>query len=143
MKTKENGTVIVERTEFGKDHWSLFAYCETRAVDYRGVLDPAHLRLKNSVLRGMNYRSMTNEWKPEYGTRLKGFWNEDSSKNAHLQLSDHDDLDCLDDLEAEGLIEHVGTGLHPAIVMTKKGREVASELREHKANGGMFANFEA
>ena len=36
--------------EFGKDHWSLFAYIETRCVDHKGVLDLAHMRTKNSRL---------------------------------------------------------------------------------------------
>lgn len=118
---------------FGKDHWSLFAYCETRAVDYKGVLALEHMTVKNPAIRG--------GWKPEYGTRLKGYWKEDGTTDETLKLQDHDDLDCLDELEEAGLIKNIGSGLNPAVKLTDLGKKVASDLREHKANGGMFANF--
>lgn len=125
--------------QFGKDHWSLFAYVETRAVDYKGFLDIVHLRTKNTAiattLLGQNF------WKPEYGTRLKGYFKTDDTKDDSKLLRNHDDHDCLDDLEAAGLLENVGTLVNPYAELTKEGRRVASLLREHKSKGGQFAEF--
>lgn len=120
--------VTIEK--FGKDHWSLLGYIECRCVESStafGELDARHLSCKKSSM-----------WKPEYGTRLKGFF---QSKDPNLQLTDHDDFDCLDDLENAGLIEILSMA-NLWISMTKLGNEVAGDLRSHKANGGSFANFE-
>ena len=58
--------------DFGKDHWSLLAYVEYRAVNHKGFLDIKHLRCKNLAISttplGQNF------WKPEYGSRLKGYF---------------------------------------------------------------------
>ena len=85
----------------------------------------------------------THEWKPEWGTRLKGFAIDKNYEviDKSLRLPNHDDLDCFDDLENAGLIENLGTGLNPAAKLTKKGFAIASELRKHKADGGSFSNF--
>ena len=138
--------------KFGKDHWSLLAYIETRCVDYKGILDVAHLRIKNPAIGMGSYHAPYNrpDWKPEWGTRLKGYFlpslDKDGKKNevinSRRRLDDHDDLDCADDLERVGYLKNIGTGLNPAYNMTKLGNQVASLLREHKTNGGQFANFE-
>jgi len=126
---------------FGKDHWSLFAYIGTRVSDYKGKLDLAHLRIKNPALQQNMLGTMM--WKPEYGTRLKGYWNQDGSKNTSLLLLDHDDFDCLDDLEEAGLIKSFGTGLNPAYQLTKLGAKIHSELLLHKQAGKNFSDFSA
>ena len=113
--------------QFGKDHWSLLLYIETRIYNYKGVLGVQHMRNKNSP-----------GWQPEYGTRLFGYWNKD---NSLLQLSNHDDYDCLDDLEMAGLIENIGTGLCPVCTITKKGAKMLSQLLLYKQNGGHCSNF--
>jgi len=80
-------------------------------------------------------------WKPEYGTRLKGFWKEDKTTDPSRQLLDHDDIDCMDDLEDAGVIKNIGSGIHPVIRFTEFGHAVANRLREHKRDGGNFAGF--
>jgi hypothetical protein len=133
---------MINIIDFGKDHWSLLAYVETRCVDYKGILDKKHLRIKNEIDKsGSDYYFSQTEWKPEYGTRLFGYFKEDGTKDKHRQLKNHDDLDCLEDLEDAGLIENIGTGLHPAVKLRKLGIAVTSQLREHKTNGGTFATF--
>ena len=128
--------------KFGKDHWSLFAYIETRTVDYNGILDKSHLRIKNDVVRNSTPYPINVYWKPEYGTKLKGYFDK---KDKKLQLPNHDDLDCFDDLKKAGLIKNMGTGFNPVLnhpaELTKFGISVASKLRNHKANGGYFSNF--
>lgn len=123
-------TVPVER--FGKDHWSVLAYLECCAVDAKGKLDLRRMRcdadrhpgLVNAVLDEI-------QLKKKYPTYLA---------DREL-LADHDDWDCVDDLEAAGFVEQVGTGIHPVIKMTELGLEVAAALRAHKAGGGYFALF--
>lgn len=123
--------------DFGKDHWSLLAYIETRCVDYRGVLDVSHLRIKNSAIgTGAPYNRP--KWKSEWGTRLAGYF---ESKDESRQIKNHDDLDCQTDLENAGYIENMGTGLNPACKMTKLGNQVASLLRQHKTDGKHYATF--
>lgn len=119
--------------QFGKDHWSLLLYIETRIRDYEGVLDLCQIRIKNPIIRP--------GWKPEYGTRLFGYWNKDKTTNSLLRLHNHDDYDCLDDLEAEGLIKNIGTGLRPVCEITKKGTEISSQLLLHKQVGKNYSNF--
>lgn len=129
---------IVSIEDFGKDHWSLLAYIQTRCVDYGGRLDLKHMRTKNKALAGTMFPM---DWKPEYGTRLSGFFLKGDKVNKKRRLDDHDDHDCQEDFEEAGLIENLGTGLHPAVKLTKFGFEIAAQIVEHKANGGQFASF--
>jgi len=130
----------IKTKDFGKDHWSLFAYIETRCVDYKGVLDKTHLRISNPANQSPSIM-YPQVWKPEYGTRLFGYFKEDGKEDKARQLPDHDDLDCFDDLETAGLIENQGTGMDPACKLTKLGNEVAGKLRQHKSDGNYFATF--
>lgn len=125
--------------EWGKDHWSLLLYVETRCVDYNGTLDFDHLRDK--LGRG-NHRPHGYKWKPDYGTRLKGYFVEGGENDKARQLKQHDDLDCLDDIEAAMLIKNIGTGMNPLITMTDLGYTYITQLRKHKGAGGHCSNFE-
>ena len=113
--------------QWGKDHWSTFAYAECRVVDHGGFLDPAHLR----------------DADPKYPTRCKSF-----------QVSGHGDLDCLRDAMAAGLVEDLfcdhrtkGESRDPryilshSVVFTEEGLRVVGDLRTHTATGGNFAEF--
>lgn len=124
--------------DFGKDHWSLLTYCEYRAVNNQGVLEHSHLRAKHQMLTAMPGHT---EWKPEYGTRLKGYWDEQGKTHSDRMILDHDDFDCLDDLEAAGLIKDVGTMINPFAQLTDKGQRVAALLSVHKQQGGYCSNF--
>jgi len=126
-------TMSVPIEKFGKDHWSVFAYIETLCVDGHGVPDTR--RMRTDIDR---HPGLTN-WHPinrpdlnqKYPTRLKGM----------VELPNHDDWDCAEDLEEAGLIKNIGTGINPRYKLTEKGFTVASFLRKHKANGGCFASF--
>lgn len=129
--------------DFGKDHWSMFAYIETRCVDFKGVLDVAHLRIRNPAigLRSRHSPYLRPKWESNWGTRLRGYFMKDGETNKHYLLPNHDDLDCFDDLEEAGYIENTGTGLNPACVLTKLGSQIVSLLRQHKAKGEHYATF--
>lgn len=130
----------VKLEEFGKDHWSTFAFIETRCVDHKGQPDLDRMRCNTKrhpgLIGAVVNRFGNAKWKPEYSTRLKGHF------QTPNQINGHDDHDVADDLALAGLIEVRGTGIHPWYKMTKLGTQVASMLREHKAKGGNFADFE-
>lgn len=124
---RQRTTKPVPMAEFGKDHWSTFAYIETRCVDHGGVPDVRHMRCDAS--RHPQFAHAPGGTK--YPTILK----------AGRKLANHDDWDCLDDCELLGLLENCGTPLHRAYALTPLGRTVAGRLRQHKAAGGSFASF--
>lgn len=133
---------MVKIEDFGKDHWSMMAYLDCRATDNKGTIDMKHLRIKNPMLRASHPMAMTRDWKPEYGTRLRGYFLGDGKTDKSRQLPDHDDHDCMEDLEAAGLIEDYTTGIGNGFVkLTERGWEVAKQLRKHKADGGHFYSF--
>lgn len=104
-------------SEWGKDHWSTFAYAACRVIDYQGQLNPLQMRDKHG--RGAAYPTFLKAGK-EQG---------------------HDDYDCLIDLEREGFLVNTGTGLHPVVRLTEKGLEAWRQMTAHKQNGGNFGEF--
>jgi hypothetical protein len=132
--------------DFGKEHWSLLGYVETLCVDSInngvGTIDYTRMRVneKTHAPLARNFALNRTKWKSEYGTRLRGFWNKDESTNDDRRIDKHDDVDCLDDLEAEGLIEVISL-VNGFIKLTDKGRKIAGMLRAHKSKGGYFSNF--
>ena len=135
---------------FGKDHWSLLAYVEhccvnsrdgIGAIDYRRVrCNPARHPTQCGVY------SQDIPWKVSFSTRLAGFGafpehaDTQAAIAAGLQVQDHDDWDCLEDLEAAGYIEVVSMA-NGRISMTSRGNAIAAQLRSHKTSGGLFGTF--
>lgn len=127
---------------WGKDHWSLLAYIEYRCINHKGVLDKDHLRIKNPIIaNSTGYLLPKPEWKEEYGTRLRGYFLPNKEKDITKILPNHDDLDCIEDMEEAGLIKNIGTGLNPACQLTKKGRQFANALSKYKQEGSTFVEF--
>lgn len=124
-------------SDFGRDHWNLLAYVESRCVDDKGLPDLRHMRSNPVSHPGLSPRGQGfGGWKPEYATRLKGH-----TKESPVLRRGHDDWDCADDLAHAGLIEIEGTGINPVWSMTKLGSSVAAALRQHKAGGGLYSTF--
>lgn len=123
-----------DTSQWGKDHWSLLAYCECRAVDHAGVLYLRHIRI-NDTKRGFSNGaySFTNSWKPTHGTKLR---------DGSIPNPDHDDLDVLEELEAAGLVVNIATNLNPCVTITPTGFQVAHLIRLHGAAGGRYSTFE-
>lgn len=95
---------FVPESLWGKDHRTTLLYAEVRAVDYRGKLDPRHMR-EDGV---------------KYPTYLKD----------GVQLSQHNDWDCLDDAQHEGLIL---VRNRSEVELTDKGWEYIGKLRRARA----------
>jgi hypothetical protein len=125
----------VRMADWGEDHWSLLAYVECTCVDSGtrmgiGKLDPAR----------MHQRSIPG-WKGAYGTRLSGYRNSSGSVDPKRQLPNHDDFDCLRDLEAAGLVD-IRSWANLFVWITDRGLDIAHAIRRHKARGGCFWNFQ-
>lgn len=82
---------IVPPEQWGRDHWSVIAYAFTRAGR---IMEPRRLRLND-----------------RYATRLQG----------GVNLAGHDDLDCLHDAAAAGVLSDVGTEANPCAIFTAQG----------------------
>lgn len=135
----------VEMARWGKDHWSMLAYVETLCVDGRAI-DNRRVRANRER---HPHQAVNGAWNPKYGTRLKGYFDHpaedrndiDKMTAAGVFLPQHDDWDCLDNLEAEGLVEVVSV-INGFVMLTEQGLKVSAALRAHKASGGNFADFE-
>jgi hypothetical protein len=102
------GPVPVER--WGKDHWTTFAYVETRWVDYRGMLSHDQMRCdrqRHPAFYSAKRRVIafgTDADGSRYPTRLKTETPGADGRWGTVELPGHDDYDCLDDAIRAGLI---------------------------------------
>lgn len=137
----------VPMEQWGHDHWSTLAYLESRAVDHAGFIDNRHMRtdprLHSSLIGLMpigNVRVALNKDGKTYPTRLKG----------GKDLDRHDDWSCLEDMSAAGLVKiqfrqtntNIAGNSQARIKLTHLGWKVSAALREHRANGGHWRDFE-
>ncbi len=137
-ETYETGSAEVRcsMTRWGKDHWSTFAYIETRTVDYKGILNNRHMRANPRLHREFAHIQDGKD----YPTIIKG----------GDVIENHDDWSCLEDMVANDLVRvwvkqvetRVFNNSLARVELTETGRWVANQLREHKAAGGMYATFE-
>jgi hypothetical protein len=130
---------FVPMSDFGKDHWSLLAYLETRCVDFKGTIDHEHLRCNTKTHPGLvGFRCASlpppfhNDGSYKYPSMLKP---------GVPVVPEHDDWDCFYDLEEAKLIDDKGTGIEPVAVMTELGRRVAGEIRKWLAARHSYSTF--
>lgn len=129
----------VPMSNFGKDHWSTFAYLETLCVDpkgERGLIDNRKMRVNPRL-----HRQFAN------GQDGSGYTTRTKSDN----IQRHDDFSCLEDLVANKLISAWSAEMYEGEVfghmvakveLTALGHVVAGQLREHKALGGNYQDFD-
>lgn len=121
---------VITRELFGHDHWCTFGYLAIVAL---GDGLPAREKMRCDVERHPALASA-------HHVALRGA--PSSSRLAgERKLPDHDDWDCMFDLEDAGLLENIGTGANPVVRMTDEGLRVAGLLSDHKRAGGTFATF--
>jgi hypothetical protein len=119
-------------SDFGRDHWSLLAYCETVCVDRKGILEYERMTCnttRHPTKSGNFPFGGRPQWKDEYGTR---------TKNGIIGW--HDDFDCLDELEEYGFLTI--DYKKKKVKLTELGLRTAGAIRMHKANSGTFSTFE-
>jgi len=118
---------------WGKDHWSLLIFIETQVVDSDGtdsaILDLRRMRV-NSTKRHFG-NGVSFGWEESWGTRFKD----------GVLDGQHDDIDVMNDLIDAGLVENTFTELNPIVRLTDSGLEMCNKVRNHKARGGVFSNF--
>jgi hypothetical protein len=131
----------MKTNQFAKDHWSLLLYLEGLCQNGKageGVPGVRYMRTKtNRAFIGAA------PWHPQYTTRIHA-----GDSDAVLEhVPEHDDWDCLNDLEGAGMVERLGSpisGFNPAglaVKMTEKGLTTCLQIRLHKNNGGKLMNF--
>jgi len=142
IKYESEGDDYVPIEQWGKDHWSTFAYLETRAVDDGGMIDNRKMRCNARLHRefaniGPGHSIVDGK---KYPTLLMG----------GKELENHDDWSCLEDMVAEDLIEAWHCIKYPnevfansiaKIALTELGWFIVGQLRHHKAKGGNFSTF--
>lgn len=160
----------IDPTRFGHDHFSMLGYIETRTVDYKGTLRHEHMRCharRHPVMMSAKGSGLGRADGSAYPTQLRG----GEEVREHDDYDCVDDLIAAGLLEvhmpevgAEGFyVNAYGrpatvtgdvirpgyvTGLnelqlcaHATFSLTERGRQVASDLRAHKAAGGNFSTF--
>ena len=145
-KTKQD---LFPISKWGKDHWSLLSYCETRAVDFNGKLDLKHLTVNASkhkpskkhneenpclieTVRKEKLGFLENKWETSWATRLK---------NGNRPDPNHDDVDTLFELQEHGFLEVSFADNTLSIAITEKGIRTAHLARRHKIGGGQYNQF--
>lgn len=113
--------------EFGRDHWSTLLYVEARCTDNGGVPGRQNMRCLDS----RHPRYSHGHDSGAYPTRLAG----------DKLLPNHDDWDCVDDLERVGLVVIGGTSANPVWQMTPEGQRMVGLLRTHKQSGRGLGSF--
>jgi hypothetical protein len=104
-------TEPVPMARWGKDHWTTFAYVETRWVDHAGALSHDQMRCdrqRHPAFYGSKRRATafgTDCDGSRYATRLKTEQPRPDGTWDIAELPGHDDYDCLADAIREGLIE--------------------------------------
>lgn len=120
----------VPESYFGRDHWSVFGYLAHCVTERDGYVDIRRMRCDPDRHPGLAHEGSV-VCDRKYPTRLRG----------GLQIDDHDDHDCADDLEAAGLLEHIGTGIHPRFKLTDRGFRVLDDVNRARAEGGTWSRF--
>lgn len=113
---------------WGKDHWSTLVYVETCVVDGQGELSPQRMRC-DSKRHPEKVYGLRDLPPGEYPTMLFG----------GVLLDDHDDWDCLKDMEAEGLLE-IAWAIN-VVALTDRGFAAAHALRKHRVRTGGYKDF--
>lgn len=101
----------VPMARWGKDHWTTFAYVETRWVDYGGFLSHDQMRCDRSrhpAFYASKRRATafgTDCDGGRYATRLKSETAGPDGTWGTAEMFGHDDYDCLSDAISAGLIK--------------------------------------
>lgn len=98
---------VVPLEKWGADHWSTFIYAMSCVTGRGGVIDRRRMRChpKRHPFLAHLPRDVGSSNYPR--TRIRD----------GVLDSNHDDWDCLDDAEAEGLLHRVGTNVTEGIVV--------------------------
>lgn len=121
--------MAVPEAQFGHDHWKLLCHVKQRVDEFDGELDLRRMRCNQERHPAGFVNGIL--WRPTWGTRLQ----------EGRRLPEHDDWDCLDDLEHAGFLQVEGTGVHPTVRLTPEGIKAVAALEAHRLRGGLYTTF--
>jgi len=131
-----DGTPI-PRAQWGGDHWSVLAYVHSVVVN-GAAIEPSRMQTnptRHPLLQGEAQRRSLLPYNPDHCTRLI------DPDGVVTYLHEHDDWDCLDELEDAGLVEIVSL-INGIVRLTPDGFAVAQALVAHRGQGGSYATFQ-
>ncbi len=136
----------VDMARWGVDHWTLLRHLtrrfgdvqpgEAATVDYRTIrINPDNHRIQ---ALSSDSTKIGGAWSGEDGTRLAGH----ADGTPDLRIGYHDDVDCLEEMEDEGLLELVST-FRGQFSLTPCGVMLGRRLDDHLQGGGSLQDFHA
>lgn len=119
---------------FGRDHWGVLLLVEAECVNRSGkpwTIDNRRMRVhpNKAPFHPQRYRG-NDGYSDKYPTRLRD----------GTEVSGHDDWDCLEDLEAAGLL-HIHSLVNGVVQITRKGQQVAAQARAWRSQGHGMVSF--
>lgn len=148
-------TDYVPLSNFGKDHWSTFAYADTVIPDHRGFQVGFDGRMRQGR---RHFRVMHEDCPTPRRTRHAGVHQSMVMDNRYsTKLKDgtvvegHDDWHCVQDLvnaglmgiKRRGMIVPLAEDVEPGVdlFLTPLGERFVTRLKRHKAEGGSFSTW--
>ncbi len=119
----------IERSRWGKDHWTTFAYLCQCVIDHGGILDADKMRTDRDIhpveYSAKRHQSMLIEG-ARYPTRL----------NDGESIVGHDDWSCVKDFIEDGLVTRIFLENHKLdrFELTDEGWLLWFEFQMHIAN---------
>jgi hypothetical protein len=132
---------------WGRDHWSTLAYLDTVMTDCAGfeMGSDARMRANRRNARVMAAVPRPKRVRSAHASPLPGTLAIEGSRLKDGQtVAGHDDWNCIEDMAQAGLFNIGPLGLAPGKVLklSPLGRAVVARLRQHKQDGGQFAQFD-
>lgn len=135
------GDDYIPVSDWGQDHWSVFAYLETCVIDHAGIVDNRRMRCNSRLHRTL---ANLNPW----GQVIEGAAS--PTRLRHGVLDKHDDWSCLEDIIYAGyMTAQIGIAYptrvfgsdQARVQLTPAGWRIAHALREFRGSGGNFREF--
>lgn len=117
-------------SEWGKDHWSTYAYIAYCVTNRGGQPELSRMRCDPEVHPGLTWaRLWPGSDRPCSPTRLKR-----AADGSPRYAWSHDDWSCVEDFESAGLLVWGGSGIHPILRFTEAGWKLWHLFEKHIAD---------
>jgi hypothetical protein len=99
----------------GRDHAKMLIYLQTVVANYGGL-----------PMNHNDGQHMSNKFGPHWSGKYS------SRKWDGTKFENHDDIDCIDDLEELGIIESHGTRMNPFVEFTELAHKICGEFLDER-----------
>lgn len=149
------GSAHIDMVRWSVDHWTLLRYLAERAraapEGCPATIEYARMRInpqshKVQFLVASEWRPGEDRWSGSDGTRLVGYdevgltKDQAETRETEVQSPCHDDFDCIEDLEEEGLLEIISTA-RGEFALTASGASLAARVDAHATEHGSLDGF--